>query len=83
VGASGNALAPADPSVALVYVVGVGLHDADFGLLLSFDGEAGCQVNRTAENTLIGGNQVALFAFRGRLGRRPLVRQHRQKETLS
>jgi hypothetical protein len=65
VGVTGNALAPADPSTALVYVVGVALQEADFGLRLGFDGVAGCQVNRTSEGILVGGNQIAVFAFPG------------------
>lgn len=63
VGTTGNALAPADPSTALVYVVGVALQEADFGLRLGFNGVAGCQVNRTSEGILVGGNQIAVFAF--------------------
>ena len=63
VGTTGNALAPADPSAALLFVVGVALQDADFGLRLGFDGVAGCQVNRTSEGILVGGNQIAVFAF--------------------
>lgn len=63
VGSTGNALAPADVSAALLFVVGVALHEADFGLRLGFDGVAGCQVNRTSESILVGGNQIAVFAF--------------------
>lgn len=63
VGTTGNALAPADPSTALLYVVGVALSDADFGLRLAFDGLPGCQPNRTSESILVGGNQIAVFAF--------------------
>jgi hypothetical protein len=65
VGTTGNALLPADPQTALLLVVGVALTNADFGLRLGFDGVAGCQVNRTSESILVGGNQVAVFAFEG------------------
>jgi hypothetical protein len=65
VGTTGNALVPADPATALLLVVGVALTNADFGLRLGFDGVAGCQVNRTSESILVGGNQVAVFAFDG------------------
>jgi len=63
VGTTGNALAPADASAALLLVVGVALQEADFGLRLGFDGVTGCQVNRTSESILVGGNQIAVFAF--------------------
>lgn len=63
VGVTGNALAPADPSAALLFVVGVALQEADFGLRLGFDGATGCEVNRTSESILVGGNQIAVFAF--------------------
>lgn len=63
VGATGNALVPADPATGLLLVVGVALANADFGLRLGFDGMAGCQVNRTSESILVGGNQVAVFGF--------------------
>jgi hypothetical protein len=49
VGQTGNALAPADPSTALLYVVAVGLQDADFGLRLGVAGEEGYQVGRIRE----------------------------------
>jgi hypothetical protein len=65
VGVTGNALPPADPSTALVLVVGVALEDADFGLHLGFAGMEGCQVNRVSESILVGGNQITIFAFDG------------------
>ncbi|MEA2676064.1 MAG: hypothetical protein QOJ81_205 [Chloroflexota bacterium] len=63
VGTTGNALAPADPSAALLFVVAVAVPEADFGLRLGFDGVSGCQLNRMSESVLIGGNQIAVFAF--------------------
>lgn len=63
VGVTGNALPPADPSTALVLVVGVALVDADFGLHLGFAGTAGCQVNRVSESIIVGGNQIAVYGF--------------------
>jgi hypothetical protein len=65
VGTTGNALAPADPSTALVHVAAADLKNADFGLRLGFQGVDGCQANRTSESILIGGNQVAVFGFDG------------------
>jgi hypothetical protein len=65
VGTTANALAPADPSTALVNVAGADLKNADFGLRLGYQGVAGCQVNRTSESILVGGNQVAVFGFEG------------------
>ena len=65
VGATGNALVPADPSTALLLTVGVALQEADFGLRLGFAGVAGCQLNRAGESVLVGGNQVGVFAFDG------------------
>lgn len=65
VGTTGNALAPADVSAALMFVVGVAVKEADFGLRLGFAGQAGCQVNRTSGGVLVGGNQVAVFDFDG------------------
>lgn len=65
VGVTGNALPVADPSTALVLVVGVALVDADFGLHLGFSGTEGCQVNRVSESILVGGNQIAVYGFDG------------------
>lgn len=65
VGVTGNALSPADPSTALVLVVGVALIDADFGLHLGFAGEQGCQVNRVSESIIVGGNQITVYGFDG------------------
>lgn len=65
VGVTGNALPPADPSTALVLVVGVALVDADFGLHLGFAGTDGCQVNRVSESIIVGGNQIAVYGFDG------------------
>lgn len=65
IGTTANALAPAGPSTALVHVVAADLQNADFGLRLGYQGVAGCQVNRTSENILVGGNQVAVFSFEG------------------
>lgn len=62
VGSTGNALVPADPATGLLLVVGVALKNADFGLRLGYDGVVGCQVNRTSESILVGGNQIAVFA---------------------
>ena len=65
VGTTANALAPADPSTAVVHVAAVDLQNADFGLRLGYQGVAGCQVNRTSQSILVGGNQVAVFGFGG------------------
>jgi hypothetical protein len=65
VGVTGNALPPADPSTALVLVVGVALIDADFGLHLGFAGTEGCQVNRVSESIIVGGNQITVYGFDG------------------
>ena len=63
VGTMGNALAPSDPSAALLFVVAVAVPEADFGLHLGFDGEAGCQADRKSGGVLVGGNQISVFAF--------------------
>jgi hypothetical protein len=68
VGQSGNALEPADPSTALLYVVGVALEEAQFGLHLAFEGEPGCQTNLQSASIMVGGNQVARFGFDGQVG---------------
>ena len=63
VGAAVNALAPADPTKALLSVYAEGVTDANFGLKLAFKGVAGCQKDFDGTNFLIGGTQLVRFAF--------------------
>jgi hypothetical protein len=63
IGKMANAIAPADPAQASMFVVAQGVAGATFGLLLAYLGVPGCQVNNDAPDILIGGTQVVRFAL--------------------
>jgi hypothetical protein len=60
-----NSMPPADPDTGLVVVTAIALTDADFGLLMSYDGVDGCQEPVNVDNVLIGGTQTPAFAIDG------------------
>lgn len=62
-GQSSNAIGPADPARALVFVVAQGVTDAAFGLRMAHQGVAGCQEDITRGDVLIGGTTVVTFAL--------------------
>lgn len=64
VGQFGNALMPADATQGLLFVVGVAVDEARFGLRLALVGTAGCQDNLNQPGGMIGGNQVPAFAIK-------------------
>ena len=63
IGKMANAIGPADPARADMFVVAQGVSGADFGLQLAYVGAPGCQVNYDAPDILIGGTQVVRFAL--------------------
>lgn len=62
---NGNEMPPADPTITTAVVTAIAVTDADFGLLMSVDGDPGCVDPIDRENILIGGNQTLPFDMTG------------------
>ncbi|MEO7118851.1 MAG: hypothetical protein ABIZ34_07765, partial [Candidatus Limnocylindrales bacterium] len=61
IGSLVNAIPPADPAKAQLFVIGAGVKEGEYGLRLAVPGIDGCAIPLANPGILIGGNQVVAF----------------------